>query len=457
MADLNERSLTLAVIPGTTFKMYLYSLFRYLELKNIRVKVISAFRFHLVEAKRAGISIVHSDLSLLFSVGSDDSISDGAIDRDTVAFRRMFRYKNSYRMLYRKLVPWYRQLFKEAGIDGLLVFNGSKIYQRAAICAAEKEGIRVVYLENGYLPGTMQIDSKGINYNNSLKDRYAMARDSIEPCSYEDLIRHAQNSICRDVIPGTTESFLKRGPEWWWSIAMDLLIDPILRPWMWRPAISGYLRAKRRGTLVSRLGGALPASYLLLILQVECDSQHVLHSPLFQSMREAIRICAEARDEVAPGLPIVVRPHPAEPRPWLALEKLDELAGICWDEITPLEEALDGAEVVCTINSSVGFQALMAGKRVFALGEACYALPAVCPSAVDCGSASVAMRAAMALDVNNAKRMRFLTYATKEYFVYDSWVHLTPSGLEHTSSRIYEELVRGPSPRPASSPDFHTA
>lgn len=457
MDCLNKHSITLAVIPGTTFKKYLYSLIRYLALKGVHVKVISVFRFHLVEARQAGIAVANSGIDRLFSVAPDDSITDSAIDLDTVAFRRMFRYKNSYRTLYRKLVPWYRQLFKEGGIEGLLVFNGSKIYQRAAICAAEKEGLRVVYLENGYLPRTMQIDSRGINCNNSLEERYALAKESIEPRSYEELRSYARNSICTEGVPHGAESSSKKGLEWWWSIGMDLLVDPILRPWIWRPAIPAYLRAKRRGKSFTRLGGALPASYLLLILQVECDSQHVLHSPLFQSMREAIRICAEARDEVAPGLPIVVRPHPAEPRPWLALEKLDELTEISWDEITPLEEALDGAEVVCTINSSVGFQALMAGKRVFALGEACYALPAVCPSAVDCGSASVAMRAAMALDVNNAERMKFLTFATKEYFVYDSWVHLTPSGLERTSSRIYEELVRDPSPRPASPPDFNAA
>lgn len=440
MDGLSKMQLTVAVIPGTSFKPFLYALARALKAKGVDIKVIAPFRFHLVEAAQAGIPLVHRGLGGLFSASAEEALTDSQIDEDTEAFRRMFRYKDSYRLLYRRLVTWYRQVFREGGVNALLIFNGFKIFQRAALRAAEMESIRVLHIENGYLPRTLQIDPKGINFNNSLAERYRRNKESITAASYEELRDHARSSVCTDVLAnaaGPTE----RRPLWWWSVALDLLVDPLLRPWLWRPKLISHWQVKRRAAApYEKMGGQLPPKYLLLILQVELDTQHILFSPLFQGMREALRLVCEARDEVAPGLAVVVRPHPAEPRPWRIMEEFAKHKDLYWDEVTPLEEAMEKAEVVATVNSSVGFQALMARKKVFALGQACYVLPDVCPGAVELGSVSAALRAGLDLDVDHPERMKFLTYATKEYFVYDSWIHLTASGLENSASRVCEEL-----------------
>jgi capsule polysaccharide modification protein KpsS len=442
MDGLSKAQLTVAVIPGTSFKPYLYALARVLKAKGVDIKAIAPFRFHLVEAEEAGIPLVHSDLSSLFSSPPEESLSDSQIDEDTLAFRRMFRYKqDSYRQLYRRLVSWYRKLFREGGVDALLVFNGFKIYQKAALRAAEMDGVRVLQIENGYLSRTLQIDPKGINYSNSLLERYHAHKSSILPSTYEELREYARKSVCTDALPASGTG-TNRNAAWWWSVAMDLVVDPVLRPWVWRPQVFSHWNVKRRlAAPYEKLGGKLPPRYILLILQVELDTQHIIYSPLFQGMREAIRLVCEARDEVAPDLAVVVRPHPADPRPYLVMEEFGRYRDIHWDEVTPLEEAIDKAEVVSTVNSSVGFQALMARKKVFALGQACYVLPDVCPGAVELGSVTAALRAALALDVDHPERMKFLTYTTKEYFVYDSWVHLTGSGLENSARRVCEELA----------------
>ncbi|WP_367875286.1 hypothetical protein [Luteolibacter sp. Populi] len=428
---------------------YLYALAGVLKSKGVNIKVVAPFRFHLTEAKQAGIPLLHSNIDDLISGPSEESLSDELIDEDTAAFRRMFNYDPSYRELYRKLVSWYRRIFREGGVNALLIFNGFKIYQRAAIRAADMDSLRVIHIENGYLPRTLQIDSSGINFKNSLAGKYLSSRNDITPATYEELRSFARDSVCTDVLPVAAARHSARSPRWAWSVFQDLIVDPCLRPWIWRPKLLEHWGVKRRATAAyEKIGGKLPPRYILLIFQVELDTQHVLYSPLFQGMAEALRICCEARDEVVPDLPVVVRPHPVQPRPWRIMETFDKMKSVIWDEVTPLEEAMAGAEVVCTINSSVGFQALMAGKRVFALGQACYVLPGVCPGAVELGSAAEALRTALALDPDSPERMKFLTYATKNYFVYDSWVHLTASGLENSARRVREELTSA-SPPPA--------
>jgi capsule polysaccharide modification protein KpsS len=441
MGSLNKSQPTVAVIPGTSFKPYLYALAKLLKSKGVDIKAIASFRFHLVEAAQAGIPLAHKNLDALLCGPVEESLTDALIDEDTAAFRRMFLHGDSYRLLYRRLVYWYRTLFREQGVDALLIFNGFKIYQRAAIRAAEMDSIRVLHIENGYLARTLQIDPKGINFGNSLLDRYIKNRSGIKACSYEELEIYAKNSICTDTLPAAYHPASSRGISWWWSVGLDLLVDPLLRPWLWRPKLFAHWGMKRRaGASYEKLGGQLPPRYILLVLQVELDTQHVLYSPLFQGMSAAMRLVCEARDEVAPGLPVVVRPHPVDPRPWKIMEQFEKLQDVIWDEVTPLEEAIEKAEVVATVNSSVGFQALMARKKVFALGQACYVLPDVCPGAVEMGSVAAALRAALDLDVDHPERMKFLTFVTKEYFVYDSWIHLTASGLENSARRVCQEL-----------------
>lgn len=427
---------TVALIPGTNFLRFQYNVIKKLSENKINCGVISSFRMHLAEAKANKIQIYNNKVTSILNENEYLSINNQELDDETVCFRTMFRHNQKHLKLYRKLISWYINIYNKNQITTIIVFNGTKIYQSAAVYAAKKQGIQVIYLENGYLPNTLQVDPNGINFNNSLIRRFYSEIDTIIPANYIEI-----NNYIKKISQGKdTLASERKSINWWLGCAHDLLLDPIIHPLLWRPSLYQYIRSKLVNNKPSRICGNIPNKYILLALQVEGDSQHILHCPQFKGMKNAIKACVVARNIVTPNLPIVVRPHPLEPRPAGAYEFATSANNVIWDESATLESAIDNAEFVCTINSSVGFQALLAGKKVFTLGQACYVLPNVCPGAVECGSAESALSESAKIDVNNETRMKFLTYATKNYFVNSTWSDSGDISIHNATTRIINEL-----------------
>lgn len=111
--------------------------------------------------------------------------------------------------------------------------------------------------------------------------------------------------------------------------------------------------------------------YAFFPLQVSTDAQVILNyhkGDLIEALREAVAFATSR------GLPLVIKPHPAE------------LNQKVLDEIHALKPALgfhisdgntfrliDGAEVVVTINSTVGLEAMLMDREVHFLGQTLYA------------------------------------------------------------------------------------
>lgn len=123
------------------------------------------------------------------------------------------------------------------------------------------------------------------------------------------------------------------------------------------------LTDERQTDLRSRLAPR-KGRYLLVLLQVSDDSNIVAGSR-FTSMQSYVDYCVA---EVGEYVDIVVKPHPAEP-----FEPVGQGEGVtiasCDDNTC---ELIGAAEAVATINSSAGFEAAMAGKAVYVLGNAPY-------------------------------------------------------------------------------------
>ena len=103
--------------------------------------------------------------------------------------------------------------------------------------------------------------------------------------------------------------------------------------------------------------------YVLLILQVECDSQIVLYSD-FERMEELVDLVIGATH-----LPVVVKPHPKE-RPRFDTTAFPRATFV--DMRAPLYPLIAKAKAVVTINSTVGVEAFCWNKPVVTLGKAFY-------------------------------------------------------------------------------------
>lgn len=105
---------------------------------------------------------------------------------------------------------------------------------------------------------------------------------------------------------------------------------------------------------------------LLLVLQLDSDTQIQYLSPWFANMRELVEfVCRHSE------LPIRVRHHPkAQDGP--ALRKLAESLGATWDRSESLAAAMQGCRAVACINSSCGVEALAHSLPVMCYGTATY-------------------------------------------------------------------------------------
>lgn len=102
-------------------------------------------------------------------------------------------------------------------------------------------------------------------------------------------------------------------------------------------------------------------------LQVQLDTNIIYYSP-YKTMREAL-ICIYERFNDGRTI-FVVRPHPEEVEGLQLNFPIYENLIISAEK--PLSYWIEAADVVVTINSTVGLEALIAGKQVVCIGESIY-------------------------------------------------------------------------------------
>jgi hypothetical protein len=110
---------------------------------------------------------------------------------------------------------------------------------------------------------------------------------------------------------------------------------------------------------------------LLLLMQLDNDTQISEQSPWFSSMEQLIRFVCSSSE-----LPVRVRRHPKSPQVE-HLRGIVEECGAEWDASSSLEGALAGCRAAACVNSSAAVAALDAGLPVLCYGNAIYRHPGV--------------------------------------------------------------------------------
>jgi hypothetical protein len=108
------------------------------------------------------------------------------------------------------------------------------------------------------------------------------------------------------------------------------------------------------------------AGDLLVLTQLDDDTQITNHSPWFRTMEEFVRFVCSAS-----ALPVRVRAHPKTPH----MAHLRETVRQCqakWDESPTLTAALENCRAAACVNSSAAVAALEGGLPVLCYGNAIY-------------------------------------------------------------------------------------
>lgn len=206
--------------------------------------------------------------------------------------------------------------------DYVVVWNGRKLPNITIVMAAKTLGIKLFYFENGLLPKTVSLDPKGVNFASSLSSdpNFYLSFDPENDCVFS-----APEIVPRSNVP-QRQNF-----------------DRIV----------------------------LPERFVFVPFQVPHDTQIVCYSSWIDSMErfyeEAIRAVKTLND---PSLKVVFKEHPSWRKHYTSLYDKDDIALFANGNATT--ELIEKAEVVLTINSTVGMESLLLNKQVITLGDACY-------------------------------------------------------------------------------------
>lgn len=336
--------------------------FHFLSQKGVRVRYL-----HSLPPKRGTTVISKDDIERLSK-------------HQTALYKNQPLLQNKVRKLVPKIIARWSGFLDEFCPDEVIINNGSGLANESLVYALVQRNpkAKVWCSENGFVPNTFYLD-KGTNANSSLMDWNIDMFQKHDPRTAAFLDNFASEKIKSRLTDWEPLNGLRKLI----SLAMWY---PTFRLLAGRPAVLGLRDfITRQGlkhiTFKSPDFSSLKP-YVFVPLQVARDTQVLHNSEVIHDMLSFVRC-------VSRGIPrnkfnIVVKDHPAD-RVHFSFKHFQKLLQNEFDNIyfvrgAPSIQLIMGAEAVVTINSTVGWEAVLCRKPVFCLGQAWYAKPGIAHS-----------------------------------------------------------------------------
>lgn len=266
--------------------------------------------------------------------------------------------------------------------DFVWMWNGSRIFERTITCLTFDPS-SVLYetprrfFELSNIPETIFVDSQGVNAESKVYgDISRLSTYEINDCDFDSwATKYREQKKMQMVVPQTAASLsLPVEP------VLDYAFSKIGRSFSdlsIRTASAGIVgrrfarRILRSHLPYTSLNDFASESYIFLPLQVSSDTQLLLNSEIDNeaALKTALNLARESDSK------LVIKIHPAENN-FSGLQRVATFIREHKDEVVLSNDnttaIVNGANIVVTINSSVGLEAMLLGKRVVFLGRSIY-------------------------------------------------------------------------------------
>ena len=258
--------------------------------------------------------------------------------------------------------------FRKFEVSQCIIWNGQQLLGRTISKVCERYGVQRKFLEISNLPDKLFVDSLGVN---------ALSTISADPTVIDALPMPGEDEHRRWLVDyerykarplPQSQTFAGRKAVAALNYALKFATRGVARTSLHTIRIRGGAAAQRQAqnTLLKDLS-AQP--YVFLPLQVSGDTQIKLHSDVDNA--GAIEIAHGLASKV--GDRLLVKLHPAENDAAMIAEIVRLQKAYSFDIVAaPTTELIRHAQMVVTINSTVGLEALLYGKDVVSLGRCFY-------------------------------------------------------------------------------------
>jgi capsule polysaccharide modification protein KpsS len=274
-----------------------------------------------------------------------------------------------------KYVEILEKIIKEKDIKFLVMQNDTRWQHSLAIYVANKMNINYYVFELGlFRPNTITIDPEGVNYNNSLPRNKEFYRDiSIENKFDYSKTNSDINEFERNIIVAKYMIYYRIGEILGKNSLENKTIS--LKDYFSRFYNTYLKKSKKEDNSIQ-----LPTNYIFVPFQVVNDSQTLVHSD-FNNMIEFAETVIEGVKEYNKnnddGLSLVFKEHPMDVGKVNYddfYEKYKNNDSIIFLKQGDTKKIIEKSDLVITINSTVGIEALEMHKKVICLGRAFYAI-----------------------------------------------------------------------------------
>ncbi|WP_418135097.1 hypothetical protein [Psychromonas sp. GE-S-Ul-11] len=290
-------------------------------------------------------------------------------------------------------------------IDFVLMHNDLRWQHALAIQVCNELDIRYLITERGlFRPHTTTIDFQGVNAYSSISKNIHF---------YEEVT--VKNLPFKDYSIGRYKSFkvnLKFALFLCFNYFGDLFkLNSHLANQGYSLLSYAFLFLKQRKKLKAKLIPALPKKYIFIPLQVNTDTQILVHSQ-YESIQAFIYHIEHTFYAEQSDLSLVFKQHPMDKG---QKYKFDARSIISNNSTTQL---IKDSEFIITINSTVGFEAIQQYKQVIVLGEAFYKISKLCiASSIDSFRKDLKTCLNNQVEIDRQLIDKFIYYLKQEYQV----------------------------------------
>ncbi len=278
---------------------------------------------------------------------------------------------------------WIADFLRQRDVTDILLLGEQRFYQRMTIEVAKTLGIPVTVTDFGYLrPDWITLERDG------------MGGESHFPRDPAEILRLAHGLAAPDLTPRFADHFPTQA--FWdvlyhlatlWPFAFrhyqshEIMHPLVMYAGLGRRLVLRGLENRRSVAVMRRMRqGATP--YWLFAMQMELDFSLRAYST-FPDMDTPLRLAINSFAAHAPGnAALLIKPHPLDPcvKHWprriAAMARAAGIAGrVHLVPLGNLDEILEAAMGLVTVNSTVATRAMMFGKPVKLLGQAIYDVP----------------------------------------------------------------------------------
>lgn len=276
----------------------------------------------------------------------------------------------------RRIVPALKRQLDAINPETVFIWNGSQLVERLLGEVLPAEVTRR-YFEIANIPGKMFVDPEGVNAASSIyRDPENLAVTPAPNVKEFEVWRDEYLAEKKNAAVPQAKSAQSMP----WERPLDALASYFgygfytMQLNRMASRVQGKLRTRR---MVRELHNHYPATtkkpYLFLPFQVSEDTQLLLNSDV--DNLAALQKCVDRAKELDLGL--IAKVHPAE-NSVSAIKSLNEAFQAASASVEfalstrSTTELITGAREVCTINSTVGLEALIIGKPLTVLGRALF-------------------------------------------------------------------------------------